>query len=138
MRDALARDERQQSDETLAQSLQEGWIEEFASRWDSLPLWEGDPERVAVQRAQMIISQDPVGLASALRSFGQGIAPVFSGFGPGVEPALTVVRGERDATYVGPTEELAMLGATSPLVIQGGHSLLIENPAGMAGILRNL
>jgi 2-succinyl-6-hydroxy-2,4-cyclohexadiene-1-carboxylate synthase len=138
MTDTLAREERRQSDEALAASLEEGWLEEFASHWDSLSIWEGDPAEVSAQRAEMILKQDPVGLACALRSFGQGVAPVFSGFASGDEPKLTVVRGERDTTYVRPTEELAMLGASSPMTIAGGHSLLIENPAAVAGVLRSL
>jgi len=136
--DPYAREVRVQADELAAQQLDEGWIEEFAARWDSLPLWEGDPDHVRDDRRAMILRQDPSGLAAALRGFGQGSAPAFGGFGPGTAPGLTVIRGERDIAYVDATERLATLGTSAPVVIPGGHSLPLESPGALAGVLSSI
>ncbi len=130
---------RQQADESLAtRLLDEGWMQEFAAHWDSLPIWTGDPQQVRQARIEMLLDQAADGLAAALRSFGQGIAPVFMGFGPGEIPTLTVLRGERDTAYIDPSEHLAMLAGTAPTVVTGGHSLPLENPAALAEALVDL
>lgn len=130
---------RQEADEQLAMRfLDEGWLEEFASYWDSLPIWNGDPPKVQQARLEMLLRQSPEGLASALRAFGQGIAPPFGGFGPLDAPDLTVVRGTRDATYIEPCQYLAGLASTKPVVVDGGHSLVLENPAAIATVINDL
>ena len=130
---------RREADEFLAtRYLDEGWIEEFASHWDSLSIWDGDPQDVKQARLAMLLQQDPEGLAAALRSFGQGVSPPFDGFGPGGEPSLSVIRGERDSSYNIPTEQLAMLAGTSPKVVAGSHSLLLENPGAIAEVISGL
>ena len=134
-----ARNSRREADEGIANKyLDEGWLEEFASYWDSLPIWAGDPQHVGESRIQMLLKQDPAGLASALRSFGQGAATPFSGFEHGDEPVVTVIRGERDAAYVEPAQRLAMLTSGSPVVIPGGHSLVLENPRALADALKSV
>ncbi len=134
-----ARLNRREADEGIAHKyLDEGWLEEFASYWDSLPIWSGDPEHVGRSRIRMLLNQDPAGLASALRAFGQGATTPFNGFESGVEPTVTVIRGERDAAYVEPTRHLATLTSGSPVVIPGGHSLVLENPRALADALKSI
>jgi len=136
--DRSARRNRKQADELIASQLDRGSIKEFAAHWDGLDLWEGDPEQARAARRAMILRQNTAGLAAALRSFGQGIAPVFAGFASATGPNLTVIRGERDTAYTAATAGLARLGATAPTVIPGGHSLPLESPDHLARLISSI
>ncbi len=136
--DPYEREARLQTDELTAQQLDEGWIEEFAAGWDALPLWEGDPSQVRADRRSMILGQTASGLASALRSFGQGSAPTFEGFASVPHPRLIVIRGARDLAYANAADDLARLGGAPPVIIPGGHSLPLESPDPLAGAIASI
>src|ERR671929_1264802 len=71
--DAAERDQRRRADETLADRIEAIGVEGFADEWAALPLWDGQPERVAAAAHADRLRNTPEGLAAALRGPGTGV-----------------------------------------------------------------
>src|SRR4051812_40998836 len=73
--DPREREERRRSDESLAEWMERGSIEQVVERWEQQPVFATQsPELRDFQRAGRL-SHDPEKLAGLLRSAGQGASP---------------------------------------------------------------
>src|SRR5215208_5168467 len=68
--DAGERAARRAADEALAERIEAVGVEAFAREWAALPLWAGQPERVAAAAHADRLRNTPEGLAAALRGLG--------------------------------------------------------------------
>ena len=73
--DPAERAARRRADDALAGRVLEIGVEAFAHEWAALPLWEGQPERVAAAANADRLRNTPEGLAAALRGLGTGVMP---------------------------------------------------------------
>ena len=70
--DPAERAARRAADDALADRIEAIGVEAFAREWAALPLWEGQPERVAAAAHADRLRNTPEGLAAALRGLGTG------------------------------------------------------------------
>ena len=71
--DPAERAARRAADDALADRIEAIGVEAFAREWAALPLWEGQPERVAAAANADRLRNTPAGLAAALRGLGTGV-----------------------------------------------------------------
>jgi 2-succinyl-6-hydroxy-2,4-cyclohexadiene-1-carboxylate synthase len=92
---------RREADEQLAHVLENGGIEAFVKRWESLPLFASERTLPAEVRARLHAARlrnRPEGLAASLRGAGQGsMEPLAARLGRVAVPTM-VVAGELDET----------------------------------------
>ena len=136
--DSTLRQERMEADLALASRIETRGIAAFDQEWNSLPIWKGDPSSVVEQRSAMLLSQDPAEIAGALRLSGQGSQPAVWDRLQEISIPSYVLHGSRDAAYSEVATRLATelpscLGAD---VLEGGHSLPLENPLAVAEAVR--
>ena len=128
---------RAHADEALAQRIERGSIEDFATHWMAQPLFEGTPTAAAARWRDDIRRNTPMGIAAALRGLSQGVlAPVWDRL-PELTMPVLVVAGERDAKYVDLAQRLtAALPRGRTVIVPGaGHGLPREAPAAVARAL---
>jgi 2-succinyl-6-hydroxy-2,4-cyclohexadiene-1-carboxylate synthase len=132
--DAAERAARRASDERLAAFAETATIEDFAHRWEGLPLFAGTPPEAArIWRADLL-RNDPHALAAALRGLGTGaMAPLWARLGELTMPA-TVLAGERDAKFLALGQRLAAALPRGELIVVpgAGHGLPREAPDAIA------
>ena len=128
---------RRMADESLAAWIERHSIEQVVQRWERQPVFASQsPELVAAQRAGRL-SHDPAGLATLLRSAGQGaMAPVWERLGELTLPVL-VIAGERDGAYAEVAQRMAsaLPHGRWQLVPGAGHAPQLERPAEVADAL---
>jgi 2-succinyl-6-hydroxy-2,4-cyclohexadiene-1-carboxylate synthase len=135
--DPAERRARRAADEALADRIAGEGIEAFASRWSSLPLFEGQPRDVAVAAHATRLAQSPAGLAAALRGLGTGVMEPLWERLPDLHIPVTLVVGERDAKFREIAERMAaaLPDATLHAVPEAGHAVQLEQPAAVARLL---
>jgi 2-succinyl-6-hydroxy-2,4-cyclohexadiene-1-carboxylate synthase len=129
--DVGARRERAAADEELAAWMEGQPIEAVVERWESQPVFAGQPpELVAAQRPGRL-SHEPAGLARLLRSAGQGaLAPVWDEVDRLPVPLLAIA-GERDERYVAAARRLG----EARIVPGAGHAAHLERPDAVSALL---
>jgi 2-succinyl-6-hydroxy-2,4-cyclohexadiene-1-carboxylate synthase len=131
--DPTERRARRESDERLAEDLEEGPFEEFIERWRTQPLFAGDPPEVARLARADQRRNDPSALAAVMRGIGTGrMEPLWPQL-TSLEMPVVVLAGERDTKFVALGRRMSELIDHGVLVvIPGGHGLALENPAAVA------
>lgn len=132
--DAEERRARRTADDALAAELETLSREQWADRWQALPLFSGTPSRAAALWRADLLRNDPRTLAGALRGLGPGaMAPLWGRLGTLAMP-VTVVVGERDAKYRAFAERYAALWPHAEIVVVpgAGHGLPREAPRELA------
>ncbi len=135
--DDAERAARRAADRTLADELERIPFDEFIERWRTQPLFADEPPDVGERAREDQRRNDPRRLAAALRGVGTGeMAPLWARLGELAMP-VTVLVGARDAKF----RELGariveLLPSGRLVVVEGGHGLPLENPAGVAEALR--
>jgi len=127
--DPHERTRRSRADHRLADEIDKGSIEDFATRWRSKPMFAEDPPEVdALARADHSRNR-PDGVAAALRGVGAGeMRPLWERLAEYQMP-VTVLAGRRDRKYVRVSERMVGLMPDALLQVSaGGHCLLLENP----------
>jgi len=135
--DPAERAARRAADDALADRVEAIGVEAFAREWAALPLWEGQPERVAAAAHADRLRNTPEGLAAALRGLGTGVmAPLWDAL-PSLTVPVTLVVGERDEKFRAIAERMAAALPRAELVtIAGaGHAAQLEQPEAVAGLL---
>jgi 2-succinyl-6-hydroxy-2,4-cyclohexadiene-1-carboxylate synthase len=135
--DEAARAARRAADLQLARRLETEPFECFVERWRTQPLFAAEPAEVAALARADHRRNDPRALAAALRGVGAGeMQPLWSRLAELAMP-VEVLAGERDEKYLALARRMArLLPAASVSVLAGGHGLPLENPAGIAALLR--
>ena len=135
--DAGERATRRTADDALADRIEAIGVEAFAREWASLPLWEGQPERVAAAANADRLRNTPAGLAAALRGLGTGVMdPLWEAL-PSLEVPVTLAVGERDEKFRAIAERMAaVLPRAEIAVVEGaGHAAQLEQPDAVAALL---
>ena len=135
--DAGERAARRTADDALADRIEAIGVEAFAREWASLPLWEGQPERVAAAANADRLRNTPAGLAAALRGLGTGVMDPLWDALPSLEVPVTLAVGERDEKFRAIAERMAaVLPRAEIAVVEGaGHAAQLEQPAAVAALL---
>jgi 2-succinyl-6-hydroxy-2,4-cyclohexadiene-1-carboxylate synthase len=131
------RAQRRASDRRLADELEKSSIEEFIERWSSLPLFADDPRELAGPASEDQRRNRPDALAAVLRGIGTGeMDPLWSRLTELTMPA-TVLVGDRDARFRALGSRMVdLLPRARLLVLPGGHRLVLESPAAVAGAIK--
>ncbi|HXW59005.1 MAG TPA: alpha/beta fold hydrolase [Solirubrobacteraceae bacterium] len=137
--DPLLRAARRHSDDRLAAELRTGDLEGFIARWRSQPLFAGEPPEVGALARTDHRRNDPSALADALSGLSVGrMEPAWDRLGE-LDLPVTLVVGERDERYRALARRMvALLPAAALRTVAGGHALVLENPAAVAGVLQGL
>jgi 2-succinyl-6-hydroxy-2,4-cyclohexadiene-1-carboxylate synthase len=134
--DARRRAQRRGADRRLADELERLPFEDFIKRWSAQPLFVNDPSEVCARAREDQLRNDPRALAKALRGIGTGeMEPLWQRLGKLTMP-VTIVVGDRDASYRALGERmLALLPAGRLTMVRGSHRLPLESPTELAGML---
>src|SRR5215213_7894062 len=135
--DPAERAARRAADDALAARIEAIGVEAFAREWAALPLWDGQPERVAAAAHADRLRNTSAGLAAALRGLGTGvIEPLWDRLG-GLTVPVTLAVGERDERFRAIAERMAArLPRAEIVVVSGaGHAAQLEQPAAVAALL---
>jgi 2-succinyl-6-hydroxy-2,4-cyclohexadiene-1-carboxylate synthase len=127
------RAERRQSDEVLADSILARGMDWFVDHWTSLPLFETRhalPASVAARVRRGIRSNDPNGLAFALRRLGTGAQPSYWGRLSDLGRPTLLLSGAADRKFARINREMATEIPESRLVVVPGigHTVHLEAP----------
>lgn len=125
---------RIESDENLAQLLEQQGTEAFVERWEAAPLWESQRhlpiavrERLRVQR----LLNNPPGLANSLRGAGTGAQPSLWPSLPNLSVPTLLIAGELDTKFCAINRQMQaqMPNARLKIVAEAGHAVHLEQPA---------
>ncbi|MBK8025729.1 MAG: 2-succinyl-6-hydroxy-2,4-cyclohexadiene-1-carboxylate synthase [Chloroflexi bacterium] len=131
--DDAERDVRRQSDEKLAEKIEQEGLAAFVDAWEKLPLFASQSALAEDARAalrQQRLANNPVGLANSLRGMGTGVQPsLWSRLGTLDSPALLLC-GALDAKFTGIAREMAKRLRNARLAIapSAGHTIHLERP----------
>jgi 2-succinyl-6-hydroxy-2,4-cyclohexadiene-1-carboxylate synthase len=127
---------RRESDELIARELESTPYERFIERWRTQPLFAEEPPEAGTLAREDQRRNRPDALAAALRGLGTGeMAPLWLRLGE-LAMAVSVLVGARDLKYLELGRRMVeLLGEAELVVLDGGHGLVLENPAGVAAAL---
>jgi 2-succinyl-6-hydroxy-2,4-cyclohexadiene-1-carboxylate synthase len=130
IQDAKEREQRRAADTALATKIEAIGVEAFAREWGSLPLWDGQPERVKAAAYADRLRNTPHGLAQALRGFGTGVMEPLWDRLPELTIPVTLITGERDEKFRALAQQmLERLPNAQHVTIPGtGHAPQLERP----------
>jgi 2-succinyl-6-hydroxy-2,4-cyclohexadiene-1-carboxylate synthase len=130
---AAERAARRETDERLADQIEQMSIEEFATRWAANPVLEGQPQWIGEDR----LRNTPAGLARALRGLGTGALPSLWGRLGELSMPVTLVVGERDQKFRGIAMETALAVPDAEVIVVpgAGHAVHLEAPEAVASAL---
>lgn len=134
---------RRQSDEALADEIEEKGIRWFVEKWENLPLFSTQkqmPEEVQQAVRDERLSQSETGLANSLRGMGTGTQPSVWNKLIRLSIPVILVTGELDKKFIGIAEQMMNLlpNAEHITVPNAGHSIHVENPEQFATIVKEV
>ncbi len=141
LRSDAERTARRRADADLATRLRDRGIADFASAWESLPLFatqaSAPAEALRAQR-RVRLAHDPEALARSLEEMGLGVMPDYRATIAARAPRTHLVVGALDSARLALTRALAVdTGAALHLVDGAGHNVPLEAPATLAALLRD-
>jgi 2-succinyl-6-hydroxy-2,4-cyclohexadiene-1-carboxylate synthase len=137
--DAGERAERLAADELLAERLEREPFEDFIETWRTQPLFAADPPAAGELARADQRRNEPLALAAVMRGLSSGaMVPLWDRLEE-LQMPVAFVAGTRDQKF---TELLAraqrLLPGSELTLLEGGHGLPLEDPAGVAGVLERL
>lgn len=132
---------RARRDEEWARLLDEEGLDTFVAAWEALPIFAtqaGLPAPARDAQRRIRASHDARGLARSLRVAGLSRMPDYRPQLGGIDVPVRLVVGERDRKFRALAVEMAeRLPGSSLTVVPGvGHNVVLEDPAEIAGLLR--
>ncbi|MBI2866448.1 MAG: 2-succinyl-6-hydroxy-2,4-cyclohexadiene-1-carboxylate synthase [Chloroflexi bacterium] len=124
---------RVQSDERLANWIEDVGVETFVEYWEKLPMWASQlrlPELVRRGLRSQRLTNHPLGLANSLKGMGSGAQPALhQRLGEITAPTL-ILAGEEDAKFATIAWEMhqAIPGSRLEIVERAGHTVHLEQP----------
>lgn len=131
---AVARVERQEQDDALADWIEANGIEALVDRWEQLPLWASQaqlpPETRQALREQRL-QNNPTGLANSLRGMGTGVQPSLWPHLNDLQLPTLLITGALDKKFVEIGEQMAetIPSAQLKVVREAGHTVNLEQTA---------
>lgn len=139
MTDEAERAHRRQTDEALADRIDQHGLEQFVNDWMAAPMWDTLRARLSQTEWEASMRQrrgsDPVGLANSLRAAGTGtMTPLWDRLAAIGVPTLLIC-GELDAKFVQIGRRMSELLPESELAVMPGvgHAVHLEAPDLCAG-----
>jgi 2-succinyl-6-hydroxy-2,4-cyclohexadiene-1-carboxylate synthase len=134
--DPHERSSRRETDGQLARDLEQEPFEQFIERWRTQPLFASEPPAVSELARADQRRNNPNALAAVLRGLGAGaMEPLWERLGELSMP-VTVIAGARDTKYVALGQQMVERLADARLLVdEGGHGLVLENPAAIVRAL---
>ena len=133
---------RANADAELADRIQRDGLESFITHWQSLPIFAAQdrlPTELLVQQTRNRLSNDPEGLAWAVRTLSPGLMPDYR---PALKDwsgcSMTLVTGALDEKFTDMNRELA---SRSPGTVEHrvladvGHNPVLEAPEKVAALV---
>lgn len=138
--DAGEREQRRQSDHTLAERIEREGVEAFIDYWEQIPLFASQrnlpPETQAALRTQRLNNRAN-GLANSLRGVGTGAQPALHTRLPELKLPVLLLAGELDTKFSHIASQMAasLPLARLALVPGAGHTIHLEQPARFAALV---
>ncbi|HEY7933243.1 MAG TPA: alpha/beta fold hydrolase [Solirubrobacteraceae bacterium] len=134
--EASERAQRRAADAHLAERLEKEPFEDFIERWNTQPLFAGDPPEVAELATAELRRNRPESLARVLRELGTGsMDPLWSRLVE-LQMPVSILVGDRDHKFQALGRQMERLLADPAFIqVNGGHRLALENPAALAKTL---
>jgi 2-succinyl-6-hydroxy-2,4-cyclohexadiene-1-carboxylate synthase len=135
--DPRERERRREQDRRLADSLEREPFEAWIERWRSQPLFAGEGERAAALAREDQRRNDPRALARVLRGLGTGeMAPLWDRLHE-LEMPVLLIHGSADQKFAAIAHQMAQrIPRAEVLAIEGGHGLVLGNPAAVAAAIQ--
>jgi 2-succinyl-6-hydroxy-2,4-cyclohexadiene-1-carboxylate synthase len=135
--DPSEREDRRRSDESLAEWMERGSIEEVVGRWEASPVFETQSDELREWQRPGRLSHEPALLARLLRSAGQGATPPVWGCLEDLRCPVLLTAGEQDRRYATAARRMAehIPDARVRLIADAGHAPQLEAPAEFAALL---
>lgn len=140
--DPVARAERYDADQSLADRIEREGLEAFFDWWLALPLFASMVQSIGADALAATVAQrltsSPLGLANSLRGTGTGSMPPLWNSLRSLRSPLLAVAGADDPAYAEIAKQIddrAPMGR-SAIVDDAGHALHVENPEGVSHVLR--
>ncbi|MDU2064590.1 MAG: 2-succinyl-6-hydroxy-2,4-cyclohexadiene-1-carboxylate synthase [Sporomusaceae bacterium] len=136
------REERQNSDNALADWLEREGIEAFVTRWTNLPLFASQAKLPLVTQQALRerrLKNAPQGLANSLRGMGTGTQPSLWPTLKALRLPTLLVAGELDQKFTCLAKAMAqeLPQSSLSLVAQAGHTIHLEQPDIFCEIVTN-
>jgi 2-succinyl-6-hydroxy-2,4-cyclohexadiene-1-carboxylate synthase len=133
--DAADRAARRAADDALAARIEEAGTAAFVDEWLANPMFSGLSPAMAMREERL--RNTPRGLADSLRSAGAGTQDDLWPRLGSLEMPTLIITGTRDTkfTVIGERMHRAVAGSTWEQVDGAGHTVHLEAPAAVAGIL---
>ena len=128
---------RAEADAKLAAWMETQPIAAIVEIWERQPLFADQPETLVESQRADRLTQDPRGLATLIRTAGQGaLEPVWQRLHP-FELPLLAVAGDRDDRYVQAARRMAREAprGRAAIVEAAGHAAHLQQPAGVTALL---
>ena len=140
--DEQQRSERIQSDEKLAQFIENHSMEEFVDYWMNIDLFKSQknlPKSILTNVRKSKLKNNKTGLANSLRGFGQGIMPHLHNDVKNISIKTLLISGELDLKYAKINYELSKLfsHAQHITIKNAGHNIHLEQPSSFANVINN-
>jgi 2-succinyl-6-hydroxy-2,4-cyclohexadiene-1-carboxylate synthase len=135
--DPVQRSARAEADDRLASWIEAAAIEDVVAVWERQPLFADQSETLVERQRPGRLAQDPVELASLLRSAGQGVLePVWHELLMLDLPVLALA-GSRDEGYTRAAQQIADMapGASAQIVEDAGHAPQLQQPERVAELV---
>ena len=134
------REQRQQSDNALAERIEREGVEAFIDDWEKLPLFASQNNLPLTTRATLRaqrLNNRASGLANSLRGVGTGVQPALHERLPSLNLPALLLAGELDAKFCQIASQMArsMPQARLHIVPGAGHTIHLEQPALFAGFV---
>jgi 2-succinyl-6-hydroxy-2,4-cyclohexadiene-1-carboxylate synthase len=131
------RAKRRDTDERLAAWMETAAIDEIVAIWERQPLFADQSDALVDQQREGRLSQDPRGLATLLRTAGQGaLDPVWYALG-GVDLPWLALAGARDERHMRAARRIAREAprARAEVVPDAGHAPQLQQPRELARVV---
>ena len=139
---AVARQERIEQDNKLADFIEQEGVAAFVERWESLPLWASQAQLAHDVRANLRrqrLQNNPAGLANSLRGLGTGRQPSLWHNLTALNLSVLLIAGEMDQKFVTINRKMVNLLPHALLQIApgAGHMVHLERPFDFAAMVEN-
>ena len=131
------RSARAEADDRLASWIEAAPIDDVVAVWERQPLFADQAETLVERQRPGRLAQDPVELASLLRSAGQGVLePVWHQLLTLDLPVLALA-GSRDEGYTRAAQKIADTAprASAQIVEDAGHAPQLQQPERVATLI---
>jgi len=133
LEDPTEREQRRNSDEALAASIEREGVQAFIGRWEKLPLFASQktlPLECRETLRRQRLQNRATGLAQSLRGVGLGVQPSLYARLPTLQIPVLLIAGELDTKFTAIARHMAQaLPQAQVRIIPGaGHTVHLEQP----------